>query len=143
MSGQFGADKAYRMPVRVYYEDTDAAGIVYYANYLRFVERARTEMVRAIGVDHQTLLSDHGIAFAVRRCTADYRRPARLDDLLEVESRLTRLGGASMEMDQVVRRDGTTLVDCKLKLAVMTLDGRPARLPPDIQALLVPFVVTP
>lgn len=143
MSGGIGTDRIHRMPIRVYYEDTDAAGIVYYANYLRFVERARTEMIRDLGIDHQGLLANHGIAFAVRRCATDYRRPARLDDMLEVETRLTRLGGASMELAQVVRRDGEVLVECDLKLAVMTTDGRPARLPPDVGDKLTPFVVIP
>src|SRR5262249_19258454 len=89
-------------PVRVYYEDTDAAGIVYYANYLKFAERARTEMLRAHGFEHGGIGA--GLAFAVRSCAVDYLRPARLDDALEVRTRITRVGGASLEADQDICR---------------------------------------
>ena len=79
---------AHIFPLRVYYEDTDAGGIVYYANYLRFAERARTEYLRSVGADHQTLLAEDGIAFTVRQCSVDYMSPAFLDDPLEVHTRL-------------------------------------------------------
>ncbi len=82
---------AHRFPVRVYYEDTDAAGIVYYANYLKFIERARTEMMRLYGVEHEKARQSGGAAFIVRRCEIDYRAPARLDDELVVETRLKEL----------------------------------------------------
>src|ERR671910_3531324 len=90
----------HRIRLRVYYKDTDAAGIVYHAAYLAFAERARTEMLRCLGLDHASLRARFGLTFAVRRCVIDYRAPARLDDLLEVESRLLRVGGASLELAQ-------------------------------------------
>lgn len=133
-------DRTFVMPVRVYYEDTDAAGIVYYANYLKFAERARTEALRALGINQGALLADTGVAFAVRRAMADYRKPARLDDLLEVRTRLSALGGASLEMDQEIVRDGLVLVALSFKLAAMRTDGRAARVPEAVRAVLTDFL---
>ncbi|EPY01867.1 tol-pal system-associated acyl-CoA thioesterase [Magnetospirillum fulvum] len=117
-------------PVRVYYEDTDAGGIVYHSCYLNFAERARTEMVRELGISQQRLLQD-GTAFAVRRAVVDFLRPARLDDLLTVETELRSIGGASLDLDQTIRRndDGTELVRIEVRLGYITLSGRPTRLP--------------
>lgn len=123
------AAREHSFPVRVYYEDTDAGGVVYYANYLRFAERARTELLRELGFDHTALLRDEGLVFAVRGCEAEYLRPARLDDLLEVRSRFVEATGASLWLDQTVTRDGETLVELKLRLVCLRADGRPARLP--------------
>lgn len=128
-------------PLRVYYEDTDTAGIVYYANYLKFAERARSELVRLIGLEQRQMLEQDGIAFAVRQCTADYRRPARLDDALLVLSRVEEVGGASLEIAQDITRDGIVLVTVRVRLACMYVggaaDGRPARIPAAVRALLV------
>jgi acyl-CoA thioester hydrolase len=116
--------------LRVYYEDTDAGGVVYYANYLRFAERARTEMLRRRGIESSTLMAEDGVAFAVRRCAADYLRPARLDDRLEVRTRLLAVGGASLDLEQrIVREDGTEAVRLDLTLACMTGAGKAARIP--------------
>ena len=122
------------LPLRVYYEDTDAAGIVYYANYLRFAERARTEMMRCMGAEHSTLMVDQGIAFAVRSCDAEYLQPARLDDPVLVRTQVREVRGASMRADQTVVRpedDGseTELVRLHIRLACMDKDLKPARLP--------------
>ena len=121
------------MKIRVYYEDTDAAGIVYYANYLRFAERARTELLRDLGYSHGQIAN---VAFAVRYCEADYKKPARLDDLLEVKTDLTQLGGASLEMRQSILREGEELVLLHLKLACITRDARPARIPAELREKL-------
>jgi len=126
-------------PVRVYYEDTDAAGIVYYANYLKYAERARTEMLRDLGTENARLMETEGLAFAVRRCEVDFFKPARLDDLLSVETRLIDVGGASLVADQRVKRDNAELVRMELKLACMSLDGRPARLPAAVKTRLEEF----
>jgi acyl-CoA thioester hydrolase len=123
-------------PCRVYYEDTDAAGIVYYANYLRFAERARTEMLRAGGLDHVKLFNETGITLAVRRCVADYLAPARLDDLLSIESRITALRGATLDLAQVVRRDGADLVRLAVTLVAIMASGRPTRIPARLRDLL-------
>jgi acyl-CoA thioester hydrolase len=97
------ATTEFRLPVRVYYEDTDAAGVVYYANYLRYMERARTEWLRALGYE-QTVLAQQGIAFAARSVTVDYLKPARLDNLLEVVSSIVSLGRAQLIFAQRIER---------------------------------------
>ncbi len=132
----------HRFPVRVYYEDTDAAGMVYYANYLKFAERARTELLRRLGFDHVALGRAAGVVFAVRRCVVAYRRPAKLDDLLEVVTRLVALGGASARIEQVVRRDDDDLVRLDVDLALVAPNGRPARLPPAMRSALGPLLAT-
>jgi acyl-CoA thioester hydrolase len=122
----------HRIRIRVYYEDTDAAGIVYHGAYLEFAERARTEMLRCLGLDHGTLRARFGLMFTVRRCAADYRAPARLDDLLVVETRLTRLGGASLDLEQRVVRDPQLLTRLEVRLALLGADLRVARLPREL-----------
>jgi len=124
--------------LRVYYEDTDADGVVYYANYLRFAERARTEMLRERGIESSRLMAEEGVAFAVRRCAADYLRPARLDDRLEVRTRLTALGGASLDLEQRIVRadDGAEAVRLDLTLACMTRAGKAARIPAKVRGCL-------
>lgn len=128
-------------PVRVYFEDTDAAGIVYYGNYLRYAERARTELLRELGIENAQLMEERNLAFAVRRCSVEFVKPAKLDDMLAVETRLIDIGGASLTADQRVRRGQTELVRMELKLACMTLDGHPARLPADLRRRLEAFGV--
>jgi acyl-CoA thioester hydrolase len=129
----------HRLGVRVYYEDTDAAGIVYYANYLKFAERARTEMLRHVGFEQEALRRTTGRVFAVRHCSVDYLAPARLDDELTVETRLTALGGASLEVAQDICCGERTLVRLTLRLACLGPDGRPSRLPPALRAALARF----
>jgi acyl-CoA thioester hydrolase len=131
--------EAHRFSLRVYYEDTDAAGIVYYANYLRFAERARTELVRALGIEQEKLRRETGMVFAVRRCAADYRAPAYLDDQLVVETRLARLGGASIGLDQRVGRGDRELVRLDVDIVCLTATGRPARLPRELADAFASF----
>jgi acyl-CoA thioester hydrolase len=123
--------------MRVYYEDTDAAGIVYYANYLKFAERGHTEMMRSLGFEHSRIFQETGIAFAVRRLSADYRAAARLDDALTVETIVEVIGAATLSLDQQVRRNGDTLVALDVLVACVGRDGRPRRLPPELRAALV------
>ncbi len=115
--------------VRVYYEDTDAGGIVYYANYLRFAERARTEMLRQIGIEQSDLLLQEGIAFAVRSCQVEYLKPARLDDLLTIDTQLEDIGKASLIMRQTIRKNQDILTTLNIRLAVVGNNMKPARLP--------------
>lgn len=124
------------LAVRVYYEDTDLAGVVYYANYLRFIERGRTEALRALGVDQGRLKAEQGLVFVVTRVEIDYSRPAVFDDLLSVETVVAKLGGASLTMDQRIVRDGATLIEAKVTLAAMDSAGRAARLPQVVRAAL-------
>ena len=126
----------HRFPVRIFWEDTDAAGIVYYANYLKFLERGRSDLVRRLGIDQSTLLDRDGVMFPVRRCEIDYLQPARLDDEIEVRTRIRKVGGASMEMDQDIHRGDVALVRAKVRLACIGRDGRPRRLPQDVCAPL-------
>ena len=125
-------------PVRVYYEDTDLAGIVYYANYLRFIERARSELVRAAGID-QVAMKQAGLVFAVRRVEADYLSPARYDDQIEVRTRLTDVKGASFAMPQEVWRGETKLFAAHVSIVVLNAEGRATRLPAELRACLAPF----
>ncbi|MES2541189.1 MAG: tol-pal system-associated acyl-CoA thioesterase [Pseudomonadota bacterium] len=122
--------------VRVYYEDTDLAGIVYYANYLKFIERARTEWVTALGVDQIALKARDGIVFAVRRVEADYLRPARFGDDLVVETRLQTLGGARIVLEQVVLRGDERLFASVVTLVCLGEDGHAARIPAGVRARL-------
>ena len=122
--------------LRVYYEDTDIAGIVYYANYLKFIERARTEYVRTVGIDQKALRNNDGIVFAVRRVEADYLSPAVFDDELSVETTLQDLTGARIILKQVVKRDGQTLFEAIVTLAALTETGHPTRLPANIRLIL-------
>lgn len=125
-----------RFPVRVYLEDTDALGIVYYANFLRFAERARTELLRDLGVDHSAMIAADGLNFAVTRCEIDYLSPARLDDRLEVETSLLGIGGATLELLQRVRRGGDEIARVTVRLACTNRAGRPRRLPAGLRKIL-------
>ncbi|HSA81542.1 MAG TPA: tol-pal system-associated acyl-CoA thioesterase [Geminicoccaceae bacterium] len=129
----------HRLPLRVYYEDTDAGGIVYHAAYLRFAERARTELLRCLALDHRTLRERFGLSFAVRRCTIDYRAPARLDDELIVATRLVRRGGASLDLEQQVSAGGRLMVRLDVRLALLSAGLSVARLPPEVTLALAPL----
>jgi len=125
----------HRFDVRVYYEDTDLAGIVYYANYLKFIERARSEWVRTLGVD-QVRMKAQGIVFAVRRVEADYLSPARFDDQLVVETEPESVTAARMVLSQRVTRGGTLLFAAQVTLVALSETGHPVRLPADIRHLM-------
>ena len=119
-----------QISVRVYYEDTDAAGIVYYANYFRFLERARTELLRTLGHDQNALMKE-GIAFAVRSATAEFLKPAKLDDLLTVETTVASLGRAQVSFAQRILRDRELLLDAKIRVACIDpARGKPIAMPP-------------
>ena len=132
----------HRWPIRVYYEDTDAAGIVYYANYLKFAERARTEMMRSAGSSHSEMIDTFDTAFAVSRCEVDYLKPARLDDLLSVETRVLEVGAAVVHLDQRVLREGDLLARLKIRIACLNRKGRPQRLPDPVRAALTAYRIS-
>ena len=121
-------------PLRVYYEDTDVGGVVYHANYLKFAERARTEMLRTLGIEQERMRIETGLFFVVRRLTAEYLQPARLDDELIVATQVAHLGGASLDLKQEVRRKDSILVHLDLAIACLGRDGRPVRLPAALKA---------
>jgi acyl-CoA thioester hydrolase len=124
------------LPLRVYWEDTDAAGIVYYANYLKFIERGRSDMLRLAGVDQWRMKNEQAVNFVVRRCEIDYLVPALLDDELEVETSVEALRGASLDMRQIVRRQGDVLINAMVRAACVDSTGRPVRLPAEIRDAL-------
>lgn len=128
---------AFHLPVRVYYEDTDAGGVVYYANYLRYLERARTEWLRAAGFGQAEIAAEQGLLFAVRSLTIDYRTPAYLDDLLDVTARVVRTGRASIDFDQRIRREPDGV--CRAQVRVACIDAatfRPRALPDAFKGII-------
>jgi acyl-CoA thioester hydrolase len=128
---------SFHFPVRVYWEDTDAGGIVFYANYLKFFERARTEWLRHLTIGRERLQNEFGLMFVVRRASIDYRRPARLDDLLMIETRLQAMGKVRMSLIQTITREGTTLATVEVEVvAVSVADFTPILLPQALRDLL-------
>lgn len=125
----------HRFPVRVYYEDTDLAGIVYYANYLKFIERARTEWVREIGVD-QRAMKAQGVVFAVKRVEADYIVPAAFEDDLVIETTPLSMTPARLVLSQAVKRDDTNLFQSKITLVAIGQAGKPVRLPDQLRLVV-------
>jgi tol-pal system-associated acyl-CoA thioesterase len=124
--------KEFSLPLRVYIEDTDAGGIVYYVNYLKFMERSRTEYMRSLGFG-KNFIFNHDLMFVVKDMQVDYRLPAQLDDELAVSARLTQLGGASMVMGQSVSRNGQELVTASIRIASVDRHSmKPARIPPQM-----------
>lgn len=129
--------KEHCLDVRVYYENTDAAGVVYHAGYLLFAERGRTEMLRDCGFEHARLLNGEGISFAVTRLEIDYRRAARLDDLLTVKTKMVRMQGASFSMEQTIWRQDEVVATLLLKIACIGKGGRAIRMPEGLRKLFV------
>lgn len=129
-------DGAHYYPIRIYYEDTDVSGLVYNANYLRYAERARTEYMRLLGTEHSKVLEETGVAFTVRHATLDFQKPARLDDVVTVRTRMIDHSRVAMVVNQTVMRGDTVLCDMVLKLACIDTRGRPVRLPAPLVAAL-------
>ena len=130
----------FQLPVRIYWEDTDAGGVVYHAHYLAFLERARSEWVRAIGYGQTQLRDTHGVLFAVRAMRLDFRKPARLDDALQVGVTLRQCRAASLLFTQCIDRDGERLLDAEVKVAALRAsDFRPCAIPDALRAQLEPL----
>lgn len=128
--------KSTRFPVRIYYEDTDFSGNVYHANYVKFFERARTEWLRALDVHHH-LLAEQGIAFAVRHMDISFEAPSHIDDMLEIETRLTEARGARIILKQTAYRSSQILCQANVVIAAINSIGRPARLPKALRDALL------
>jgi len=126
----------HKFKIRVYYEDTDMAGIVYYANYLKYIERARSDWVRSIGVDQNAMREDDGVVFAVRRVEADYHAPAKFDDQLEVRTSVQTVTGARLVMEQSLHRGEGLLFSAVVTVVCVNDAGLPARLPANIRLML-------
>jgi acyl-CoA thioester hydrolase len=143
MSDAFGRfdGKVHVLPIRVYYEDTDLSGLVYHANYLRYMERGRSEFFRAAGIARLAQLEHpEPTAWTLRKASLEYFRPARLDDLVEVRTRCASLTGARMTADQQVHCSGTLLVRGQVEACIITLSGKPRRIPEDMRTRLLPFL---
>ncbi len=140
--GQFDG-KTHVLPISIYYEDTDLSGVVYHANYLRFMERGRTEFFRLAGISKMAgLEEDEPTAWAIRSITVNYHRPARLDDAVTVRTILTALSGARMKAIQKVMCGDTLLVEARIEACITTLTGKARRLPKNVTQTLAPFVTT-
>lgn len=126
---------AHKLSIRVYYEDTDAAGIVYHASYLRYAERGRTEMLRDAGFEHGQIFKDTGTGFAVVALNINYKAPARLDELLVLETKISRVGGASMEMQQEFYNGKILIAEIKVTLVCIDRAFKAVRLPAEIRAI--------
>jgi acyl-CoA thioester hydrolase len=134
----------HRYSFRVYFEDTDAGGVVYHANYLRYAERARTEALRQAGIPHAELVERFNLMFMVHRAEIDYVRPASLDDLLVVETEALDVGGASVILRQVVRGPNGVCASLRIRLACVAIGGkRPARIPPRWREALAAMRIEP
>ena len=129
------------LPIRIYYEDTDLSGVVYHANYLRFMERGRSEFFRCAGIARLVMgEGNESTAWTLRRASLEYFRPARLDDLIEVRTQATALSGARMSADQKIYRDADLLAHGQVEACIITLSGKPRRIPDDVHAKLLPYV---
>ncbi len=120
--------------VRVFYEDTDFSGYVYHANYLKYCERARSDYLRVIGVDQNAMFAE-GQAFVVRKMECEFLRPAKFEDVLDVETRLIEMGGARFELAQIVKRGAEEIFSAKVTVAIIGKDGRPQRVPENLKTV--------
>jgi len=139
--GQF-VGKVHVLPIRIYYEDTDLSGIVYHANYLRFMERGRTEFFRAAGIHKLAELDGpEPFAWTLRKAALDYMRPARLNDLIEVHTSATSLSGVRMTASQDIYCNGRQLTHGTVEACIISLSGKPKRIPEDTRAKLLPYLL--
>lgn len=135
--------RTHRFPIRVFYEDTDFSGVVYYANYLRFLERARSSFFRLAGIGHAELLErDPALAFVIRKINLDYRSSAKIDDVLTVVTTYDVFKGARLMVTQWIERDGTVILNADSEAACIDLEGRPRRAPKDMIDKLKPYLLT-
>jgi acyl-CoA thioester hydrolase len=133
--------QAFVFPIRVYYEDTDFSGVVYHASYLRFMERGRSEFLRAAGTPHQAMLEGElPLFWAVRRMTVEFNRPARVDEALQVRTKALELAGARLRLDQAVVRASDILVKAEVEVCIVTAEGKPRRVPEMVRKKLQRFV---
>jgi acyl-CoA thioester hydrolase len=132
--------KTHVLPLRVYYEDTDLSGVVYHANYLRYMERGRTEFFRSAGIWLARLNEPEPIAWTLRKAALEYHRPARLEDPVEVRTTFSAMSGARMEARQRIVSKGILLVDGRVEACLITLSGKPRRIPQEVRDKLMPFL---
>ena len=121
--------KEFKYNTKVYYEDTDAGGIVYYANYLKFLERARSEAIYSMGLTNKKLLKDHGTIIIVKSCKIDYKKPAKFEDSLEIISKIKTISKSSFTMDQIIKRKEEKVSESEIVLVTVNVEGKPIRIP--------------
>lgn len=137
IQGKLFEDKTFSFPIRIYYEDTDAGGIVYYANYLKYAERARTEFLRHLGINQEDMLKKEGKGFVVRDCNISYKSPAKLDDALDITCKVTEIKGVSLKMEQKLYRGENILCEIVITLVFLSLENmRPSKISSEIISLL-------
>lgn len=145
LSGRIEGD-THVLPIRVYFEDTDFTGLVYHANFLKFCERGRSDLIRLLGIDHRSLENPQEgepAVFVVRRIEVDYLKPARIDEVLEVVTSCAEIGGATLKLAQEVRRDGTVLARLKVSVVLVSKAGKPQRLGQLVRGAIERFVGGP
>ena len=125
----------HHIPARVYYEDTDAGGIVYHANYLKFSERGRTEFLRALGYDHHQVRVEHNLMLVVRHAEIDYRASGKLDDMLDISTEVIEFGNTSLTMKHIISREDTVLAEIKVVVVAVSGIGKAARIPPQLRQI--------
>ena len=118
-----------KFKIKVYYEDTDAGNVVYYANYLKFLERARTEMISSIGMSNKRLIDEYGIFIIVRSCKIEYKKPVMLEDLIEVNSNVKSLTRSTITMDQIIKKDENIVTEAEIVLITVNKSGKPVKIP--------------
>ena len=129
--------KDFKHEIKIYYEDTDAGGVVYYSNYLKFLERARTEMLESIGLSNKKLLEEHNTLIIVKSCNIEYIAPSRLEDKIQIYSSLETLNKASFDVIQNIKKDDNLIVKAKVKLVTVNKDGKPTKIPSILEKNLI------
>ena len=133
-------NKSFSHKIKVYYEDTDAGGVVYYANYLKFLERARSEAIADIGLSNQKIKKDFGLLIIVKSCNIDFKKSAYLEDLLKIKSSITSFSKTSLSMKQIISKGDYIIVDAKVHLVFINEKGKPNRIPEEIITKLKPYL---
>tara|TARA_B100001109_G_scaffold113653_1_gene92768 strand:- start:70 stop:465 length:396 start_codon:yes stop_codon:yes gene_type:complete len=118
-----------KFKIKVYYEDTDAGNVVYYANYLKFLERARTEMISSIGISNKKLIDEYGIFIIVKSCKIEYKKPVMLEDLIEVNSNVKSVTRSTITMDQIIKKDENIVTEAEIVLITVNKSGKPVKIP--------------
>ena len=132
--------KSFNHKIKVYYEDTDAGGVVYYANYLKFLERARSEAIADIGLSNQKIQKDFGLLIIVKSCNIDFKKSAYLEDLLKIKSSITSFSKTSLLMRQIISKGDYIIVNAKVHLVFINEKGKPNRIPEEIITKLKPYL---
>ncbi len=131
--------KDFKHEIKIYYEDTDAGGVVYYSNYLKFLERARTEMLESIGLSNKKLLEEHNTLIIVKSCNIEYIAPSRLEDKIQIYSSIETLNKASFDVIQNIKKNHILIVKAKVKLVTVNKDGKPIKIPSILEKNLINF----